>query len=411
MKGSSNVLREHRKLAVFLILLASVVLVGLALTSEAMSAPLNTPAVNHVQSSTVLEPHDSPSMHAYSTQCAKAGDQNGLMAIDFYNSPSGDNEADVTLTGPNTNQYDVLVWRGVPGDTVTIPYNEYSAGVYTFNVNWKTAGISEILPPVTVDQCAPVKVCNNGPATTPVTGLAPSHSNGKVNGYWKVSADGGVSSYGGAVFHNSMGGCPLNAPMIGMADTPTGGGYWLVAQDGGIFSFGDAAFYGSMGGKPLNKPVIAMAATSDNKGYWLVASDGGIFSFGDAAFYGSTGAMTLNQPIVGMAATPDGHGYWLVASDGGIFAFGDAAFYGSMGGKPLNQPVVGMVASSDGHGYLLVAADGGVFAFGDAPFYGSSGGNPPSTPVIGVVNNNGVGYWLITSGGQTLSFGNAPNYG
>ena len=48
-------------------------------------------------------------------------------------------------------------------------------------------------------------------------------------------------------------------------------------------------FYGSMGGHPLNQPVVGMAATPDGKGYWLVAADGGIFAFGDARFYGSTG--------------------------------------------------------------------------------------------------------------------------
>ena len=63
----------------------------------------------------------------------------------------------------------------------------------------------------------------------------------------------------------------------------------MVASDGGVFNFGDAGFYGSMGGTPLNKPIVGMAATPDGKGYWLVASDGGIFSFGDAGFYGSEG--------------------------------------------------------------------------------------------------------------------------
>jgi hypothetical protein len=29
-----------------------------------------------------------------------------------------------------------------------------------------------------------------------------------------------------------------------------------VARDGGIFSFGDASFFGSMGGQPLNAPVV-----------------------------------------------------------------------------------------------------------------------------------------------------------
>jgi len=43
---------------------------------------------------------------------------------------------------------------------------------------------------------------------------------------------------------------------------PPPSGYWEVASDGGIFSFGNASFYGSMGGKPLNQPIVAMAATS-----------------------------------------------------------------------------------------------------------------------------------------------------
>jgi hypothetical protein len=43
-----------------------------------------------------------------------------------------------------------------------------------------------------------------------------------------------------------------------MAATPDGAGYWLVASDGGVFSFGDSAFHGSMGGKPLNAPIVGM---------------------------------------------------------------------------------------------------------------------------------------------------------
>ena len=38
------------------------------------------------------------------------------------------------------------------------------------------------------------------------------------------------------------------------------GGYWLVAADGGVFSFGDAVFRGSMGGAHLDRPIVAMAA-------------------------------------------------------------------------------------------------------------------------------------------------------
>ena len=148
-------------------------------------------------------------------------------------------------------------------------------------------------------------------------------------GYWLVAADGGIFAYGDALFLGSMGGQPLNAPVVGMAATPTGRGYWLVAADGGIFAFGDAPFLGSMGGQPLNKPVVGMAATPTGQGYWLVASDGGIFAYGDAVFDGSTGAIRLNQPVVGMAPYGNDAGYWLVAKDGGIFAFGGAPFLGS----------------------------------------------------------------------------------
>jgi hypothetical protein len=202
-------------------------------------------------------------------------------------------------------------------------------------------------------------------------------------GYWTVASDGGVFSYGSAGFYGSTGGTHLNAPIVGMASTPDGLGYWLVASDGGIFAYGDAGYYGSRGGKKLNKPIVGMAATPDGKGYWLVASDGGIFSYGDAVFFGSTGSITLNKPIVSMTVTPDGEGYWLLASDGGIFSYGDANFDGSMGGQPLNQPMVAMKMTSDGGGYWTFASDGGVFSFGDAGFLGSMGGIPLNKPVVG----------------------------
>ncbi|MER7181490.1 hypothetical protein ABT404_18735 [Streptomyces hyaluromycini] len=189
-------------------------------------------------------------------------------------------------------------------------------------------------------------------------------------GYWQAAADGGVFAFGDAMSYGSMGGKPLNRPVVGMAATPSGKGYWEVAADGGVFAFGDAMSYGSMGGKPLNRPVVGMAATPSGKGYWLTAEDGGLFSFGDAAFYGSMGGKPLNRPVVGMAATPSGKGYWEVAADGGVFAFGDAMSYGSMGGRPLNRPVVGMAATPSGKGYWLTAEDGGLFSFGDAAFRG-----------------------------------------
>ena len=229
------------------------------------------------------------------------------------------------------------------------------------------------------------------------------------NGYWTVAADGGVFSYGNAGFHGSTGAVHLDAPIVGMAATPSSNGYWLVAADGGVFSFGDAQFYGSMGGQPLNSPVVGMAATADGQGYWLVAADGGVFSFGDAGFRGSMGGTRLNQPVVGMAATGTSNGYWMVAADGGVFTFGDAIFYGSMGGHHLNSAVVGMASLPSGSGYRIVAADGGIFAFGAAGFYGSTGSMRLNSPVVGMEDTpDGNGYWLVASDGGVFNFGSAP---
>ena len=99
----------------------------------------------------------------------------------------------------------------------------------------------------------------------------------------------------------------------------------MVASDGGIFTFGDAVFHGSMGGKPLNKPVQSLVPDADGMGYWLVASDGGIFAF-DAPFRGSMGDIKLNKPVTGMVRY--GNGYLMVGEDGGIFSFSDKPFSG-----------------------------------------------------------------------------------
>ncbi|MFP5319827.1 MAG: peptidoglycan-binding protein [Acidimicrobiia bacterium] len=122
----------------------------------------------------------------------------------------------------------------------------------------------------------------------------------------------GVSAFGEATFHGSMGGEPLAQPVVGMAASPSGEGYWLVASDGGIFTFGDAAFHGSMGGRALEQPVVNMAADPEDGGYWLVDRAGQVFPFGvpdlgSATEDGSGGGAAT----VDIAALSTGDGYWL----------------------------------------------------------------------------------------------------
>jgi hypothetical protein len=209
-------------------------------------------------------------------------------------------------------------------------------------------------------------------------------------GYWMVASDGGIFAFGDAGFYGSMGGKPLNQPIVGMAATRTGRGYWMVASDGGIFAFGDAVFLGSMGATHLNKPIVDIVATPSGRGYWMAASDGGIFSFGDAGFFGSTGAIKLAKRIQQMAATPSGRGYWLVAGDGGVFAFGDAGFFGSASDGSAEKRIVDIAPSATGNGYYMTASNGAVYAFGDAKYFGGAEGQKLTHGIIGMVAvNNG----------------------
>ncbi len=194
------------------------------------------------------------------------------------------------------------------------------------------------------------------------------------------------------------GGAPQNR--VGMARTANGGGYWIVASDGGVFSFGNAVFYGSMGGQTLNSPVVGMAARPQGDGYWLVASDGGIFSFGAAGFHGSMGGTPLNQPIVGMSSTASGGGYWMVAKDGGIFSFGDAPFHGSLGGSGYTD--ITCMASTPANGYWIMRSNGSIYSYG-ANYYG--GGGPASGAVGLAPKSDGTGYWELKNTGQVYTYG------
>ncbi|HEX3842038.1 MAG TPA: fibronectin type III domain-containing protein [Acidimicrobiales bacterium] len=91
-------------------------------------------------------------------------------------------------------------------------------------------------------------------SATSVTATSPAGS-GTVD--VTLTTPGGTSATGpGDLFTY------VQAPPPPPPPPPTlGKGYWLVASDGGIFSFGDAVFFGSTGGIHLNQPIVGMSVT------------------------------------------------------------------------------------------------------------------------------------------------------
>jgi len=106
----------------------------------------------------------------------------------------------------------------------------------------------------------------------------------QAGGYAVCDYLGEVQVFGTAAHKGDMDGTVLNEPIVDAEATPSGQGYYLVASDGGVFTFGDAVFMGGLGHLDLVAPVISIEV--EPGGYWLAASDGGIFAFGGADFEG-----------------------------------------------------------------------------------------------------------------------------
>ena len=157
-------------------------------------------------------------------------------------------------------------------------------------------------------------------------------SGGTVNGDWSVNASGGVFALSQtgttAPFYGSLQSiniCP-SAAVDGIAGTGDSGGYWLVSNDGGVYSFGDAVFQGA-GAPGHSGTVAAIVGDPGTAGYWLVSDYGQVYAYGGSHYYGNSPALATawGEGVVAMAATPSGNGYWMVTNYGRVFAFGDAS--------------------------------------------------------------------------------------
>ena len=206
--------------------------------------------------------------------------------------------------------------------------------------------------PGAINPALPPGGSNSATPSGPIVGMAPDYA--ASPGYWEVSANGGVYSFGAAGFFGSMAGRPLAAPLVGIAPTADGGGYWLVGQDGSLYAFGDAVFPGNFVG-PLGNgavgPVQAAAITayaSDNASFAIVTNNDQVYPYGAVTTSSGSPYIVVNAggaQIVGASTTAAGTatpGLWTVSSNGGVYSFGAANFFGSMGGQVLNAPIVGI---------------------------------------------------------------------
>lgn len=75
-----------------------------------------------------------------------------------------------------------------------------------------------------------------------------------------------------------------------IGSTPTGRGYFILAADGGVFTYGDAVYRGGLvdydGPHPPNGPAQDLDVTAVD-GYRILTTTGQVFAFGSAGWAGS----------------------------------------------------------------------------------------------------------------------------
>ncbi len=95
------------------------------------------------------------------------------------------------------------------------------------------------------------------PTSSISTRWVPSQLPAGISSVIAISCASATTCYASAVGSTAQTGTTILKSLPPYAPPITG--YSEVASDGGIFSFGTARFYGSMGGKPLNAPIVGIA--------------------------------------------------------------------------------------------------------------------------------------------------------
>jgi hypothetical protein len=252
----------------------------------------------------------------------------------------------------------------------------------------------------------------NNPSPTAVS-MAPT-PDGK--GYWLLSSQGAIFSYGDAVYHGgaNVGGLSGGETAVGVTPTPDGKGYWILANDGAVFSYGDAAYQGGANGSLTNgQTAVSITADVTGGGYWILSNQGGVFSYGDAPFYGSAYGQGYFSGQTGVQLVKAGTGYWLLSKSGNIYSYGSAPYHGNPSGFS-GQTAVAMAASASDNGYWILSAQGGIYAEGSAAYDGGANGqgyfSGQSATSLAPSGDAG-GYWILGNTGGVYSYGDAPYEG
>ena len=123
---------------------------------------------------------------------------------------------------------------------------------------------------------------------------------------------------------------------------PVGNGYWVVTTNGHVHSFGNAPNYGEPGPKAVL--VSSAARTPTGHGYWILYRNGVVFHYGQAPNYGSLPAGDAGGYDIATAIFPTATaGYWIATAAGAVYPFGDATFKGDMAGHHLNGSIIAAV--------------------------------------------------------------------
>jgi hypothetical protein len=89
-----------------------------------------------------------------------------------------------------------------------------------------------------------------------------------------------VFVFGDARYYGSAAGGGPVPPIVAIAPSRDGQGYWLVSAAGGVHGFGEATFAGSLPTRHIHAGVVGAVAGGSGEGYYLLASSGVIFGFG-----------------------------------------------------------------------------------------------------------------------------------